>query len=220
MTLLKIARMGHPVLLQRAMEIPDPTADEIQQLAKDMLETMEDADGAGLAAPQVHVGLRMIIFKAPRGDGPEAVERSDDMSLNALINPEYEAVGDDERIGWEGCLSVPGLTGAVPRFTRIRYRGVNLDGEPIEREASGFRARVVQHEIDHLDGILYPVRMTDLKFLAFTEEMNRYMAIQESGDAPPEAEAPAQPVTRQVADQVAQQLARRTAEAKGSDIQE
>ncbi|WP_142847381.1 peptide deformylase [Telmatospirillum sp. J64-1] len=175
MAILKIARMGHPVLKRRADEVPDPTAPEIQRLVQDMTETMEDAGGAGLAAPQVHVPLRVVIFHVPalRSDTGE------DLPLTALVNPEIEPLGEETALGYEGCLSLPGLTGQVPRFTRIRYRGWTPQGERIEREAEGFHARVVQHECDHLDGILYPRRMTDLTSFGFTEEVRR--ALQEEG---------------------------------------
>jgi len=165
MALLTIARMGNPVLRAVAQPIPDPTDPGIARLAADMIDTMMDAPGVGLAAPQVDVPRRIVVFRVPadRGEG-EAV------ATTVLINPVVEPLGGETALGWEGCLSVPGLRGLVPRYTRIRYRGVGLDGAPIEREASGFHARVVQHETDHLDGILYIDRMDDLKLLAFTEE--------------------------------------------------
>jgi peptide deformylase len=173
MAILKIARMGHPVLRGVAAEIADPTAPEVQQLVADMVETLADIGGAGLAAPQVHVPWRVVIFQVPaeRTTGaPEDVP----LPLTALVNPVIEPVGEARELGWEGCLSVPGLRGAVPRWARIRYRGITPAGERIERLASGFHARVVQHECDHLDGILYPQRMTDLSLLVFTEEGARY----------------------------------------------
>jgi len=170
MAILKIARMGHPILRRRAQEIENPDAPEIRALIGDMLETMEDADGAGLAAPQVHVPLRLVIFHVP----PERAEDEGDerpVPLTVLINPVIEPLTEAMELGWEGCLSVPGLIGAVPRFTRIRYRGVAPDGSAIDRTAEGFHARVVQHECDHLDGILYPQRMTDLSQLMFRDQM-------------------------------------------------
>ena len=173
MAILKIARMGHPVLRRRADPVADPTAPEIQRLLDDMAETMADIGGAGLAAPQVHVPLRVVIFRVPaeRLSGAEDDVAQD---LAALINPVIEPLGEDMELGWEGCLSVPGLKGAVPRFSRIRYRGVGPDGAAIDRTVSGFHARVVQHECDHLDGILYPQRMTDMRLLMFVEEGARY----------------------------------------------
>lgn len=173
MALLKIARMGNPVLRARAAEIPDPTAPEIRRLVEDMVETMADAGGTGLAAPQVHVPLRLVVFFV----GPErltGLPGDTEQELTVLINPVIEAVGQERAFGWEGCLSVPGMRGVVPRHLRVRYRGLGLRGEVIEREAAGFHARVVQHECDHLDGILYPQRMTDHRLLMFSEEEARH----------------------------------------------
>ncbi len=169
MAILKIARMGHPVLRGRAEPAPIPADPAIRALVGDMIETMEDAHGAGLAAPQVHVPLRVVVFHVPeeraRREGEEPVP------LTALINPEIVPLTDEKAEGWEACLSVPGLAGVVPRFTRIRYSGWDADGTRIEREAQGFHARVAQHECDHLDGILYPQRMTDLSLLVFVDEL-------------------------------------------------
>ncbi len=182
MALLKIARMGHPVLVNRAAEVPDPTARDIRRLVEDMIETMEDAEGVGLAAPQVHVGQRVMIFKSPPGragdDDPLSV-----IPLTALVNPEIEPLTDETVDGFEGCLSIPGLTGVVPRYARIFYRGLTPRGEPIEREATGFHARVVQHELDHLNGVLYTMRMTDLRLLSFTEELRHSLAREPADEA-------------------------------------
>lgn len=173
MAILKIARMGHPVLRREADSVADPTAPAIRKLLADMAETLADIGGAGLAAPQVHVPLRVVIFQVPQ---ERTTGRPDDLaqSLMALINPVVEPEGDAKELGWEGCLSIPGLKGAVPRFSRIRYRGVAPDGTAIDRRVAGFHARVVQHECDHLEGILYPQRMTDLGLLTFVEEGARY----------------------------------------------
>jgi peptide deformylase len=174
MALLKIARMGHPVLVRRAEEVADPSSREVRRLLTDMVETMEDAQGVGLAAPQVHVGLRIIIFKAPPARAGEGVDDPRAVApLTALINPVIEPLTDEMADGFEGCLSIPGLTGVVPRYHRIRYHGFAPNGSRIEREASGFHARVVQHETDHLDGILYTMRMKDLRLLSFTDELRR-----------------------------------------------
>ncbi len=183
MTLLKIARMGHPILLGRADEIADPTARDVGQLVDDMIETMDDAGGVGLAAPQVHVGRRVIIFKAPQERGGDDGEATETVGLTTLINPTFEPLGEDTALGWEGCLSVPGLSGAVPRYLRIRYSGFSPQGEHIECEATGFHARVVQHEIDHLDGMLYTMRMTDLSLLAFSEELRHFRRANDAGVA-------------------------------------
>ncbi len=172
MAILKIARMGHPVLRQRAAEVADLTAPAIRQLIADMLETMEDADGAGLAAPQVHVPLRLVMFHVPahRASGTGEDQPA---GLTVLINPIIEPLGPEMAMGWEGCLSVPGMVGSVPRFERIQYRGFAPDGQLIQRIASGFHARVVQHECDHLDGVLYPMRMTDMSLFGFADEMTK-----------------------------------------------
>ncbi|MBI1245266.1 MAG: peptide deformylase [Alphaproteobacteria bacterium] len=174
MAILKIARMGHPVLSRVADPVEDPTAPEIRALVEDMVETMVDAPGTGLAAPQVHVPLRIVVFLV-RPERTTGIEGDVPTDLTVLINPVLEPLGDERNEGFEGCLSVPGLTGAVPRFTRLRYRGVGLDGETIDRTVAGFHARVVQHECDHLDGILYPQRMPDLTKLGFVEEIRRRM---------------------------------------------
>jgi peptide deformylase len=174
MAILKIARMGHPVLGRRAEAVEDPAAPEIRTLIQDMIATMEDADGAGLAAPQVHVPLRLVIFHVPderTEDGEEGP-----VPLTVLINPVVEPLTEETDMGWEGCLSVPGLIGAVPRYTKIRYGGLDPQGRPIDRVAEGFHARVVQHECDHLDGVLYPQRMTDLSLLMFRDEMRHHIS--------------------------------------------
>jgi peptide deformylase len=173
MAILKIARMGHPILRATATPVDDPTAPWVRRLVEDMVETMEDADGTGIAAPQVHQSHRIVVFRVP---GERLTEMPGDVAqdLTVLVNPIVERLGQEWALGWEGCLSVPGLRGVVPRHLRVRYQGTTLDGEVIEREVEGFHARVVQHECDHLDGILYPQRMTDHRLLVFVEEMQRY----------------------------------------------
>ncbi|CAH2604964.1 Peptide deformylase 1 [Rhodovastum atsumiense] len=176
MAILKIARMGHPVLLQRAVEVSDPTAPEIRRLVADMIETMEDASGAGLAAPQVHASLRIFVFRVPEGRGSgDADDRP--VGTTVVINPRVQPVGEDLRLRWEGCLSIPGLRAAVPRHWRIRYSGVDTEGRPLGGEVTGFHAGVVQHENDHLDGVLYPMRMTDLRLFGFNEELAKAEAL-------------------------------------------
>lgn len=178
MAILKIARMGHPVLKRIADPVADPTAPEIHKLINDMVDTLEDIGGAGLAAPQVHVPLRVVIFHVPgariAAEDGEGGENPPGIPLTALINPEIIPLGPETVPGIEACLSVPGLAGMVPRYRHIRYRGLAPDGSVIDREATGFHARVVQHECDHLDGILYPMRMTDMKTLSFVEELRRF----------------------------------------------
>ena len=180
MAILKIARMGHPVLRHPAAPVPDPTAPEIERLIEDMVDTLEDADGAGLAAPQVHVPLRLVLFRVPPGreaaeddDGGETEASSAHEAPIVLINPEIEPLGDGMVEDLEACLSLPGLAGIVPRHDHIGYRWTDTQGRAHACEARGFHARVVQHECDHLDGILYPMRMTDLSTLVFTSELGR-----------------------------------------------
>ena len=176
MAILKIARMGHPVLLEHAAPVPDPSHPEIQRLIDDMIETMLDAGGVGLAAPQVHVSLRLFVFHLPAGrTDPDAGETAQpELPPHALINPEIISTGDERRVGWEGCLSIPGLRAAVPRFAQIRYAALGRDGARLEREAAGLHAVIVQHEYDHLDGIMYPMRMTDFSKMGFSEELARF----------------------------------------------
>jgi peptide deformylase len=175
MAILKIARMGHPVLLRRADPVTDPTAPEIRRLVADMIETMEDAGGAGLAAPQVHVSLRLFVFRV-NAERTSTDAADTPMGNTVVINPTIEMLGEDTRLRWEGCLSIPGLRAAVPRAWRIRYTGVDTEGRPVGGEVTGFHAGVVQHEYDHLDGILYPMRMTDFSLFGFNEELARAAA--------------------------------------------
>ena len=172
MAILKIARMGHPVLLTRADPVPDPAAPDIKRLVRDMIETMEDAQGAGLAAPQVHVPLRLFVFRVPPGR-TQAAEGDGEMPNTVVINPELELLGDERVLRWEGCLSIPGLRAAVPRQLKVRYSGVDTEGRAVGAVATGFHAGVVQHEYDHLDGVLYPMRMSDFSLFGFTEELAR-----------------------------------------------
>lgn len=175
MAILKIARMGHPVLLEQCQPVPDPGAPEIRRLVRDMFETMEDAPGAGLAAPQVHVPLRLFVFRVL--DSRTSGAPDDTVVGNTVvINPRIEPVTEEKHLRWEGCLSIPGLRAAVPRYRRIRYSGVDCDGRPVAAEVEGFHAGVVQHEYDHLDGILYPMRMTDFRLMGFNEEIARLAA--------------------------------------------
>lgn len=165
MTVREILKMGDARLLRVAQPVREFNTPELRELIADMFETMEAANGAGLAAPQIGVDLQLVIFGFSHNERyPEAPP----VPRTVLINPVIEALDDAQVDGWEGCLSVPGLRGMVSRLARIRYRGVDPLGEPIEREAEGFHARVVQHECDHLIGRLYPTRMTDLRQFGFT----------------------------------------------------
>jgi len=158
--------MGDPRLLERSKSVERFGTRELRELIADMRETMIAAHGAGLAAPQIGVGLRVVIFGFEHNDRyPDA----EPVPYTELINPVLTPLTTEMEEGWEGCLSVPGLRGQVPRFTGLRYTGFDPEGTPIQREASGFHARVVQHETDHLDGILYPMRMRDLRLLGFTD---------------------------------------------------
>ncbi|NBC31510.1 MAG: peptide deformylase [Alphaproteobacteria bacterium] len=174
MALLDLAYMGHPILRKDARPIETPITDETRRLAADMLDTMAANEGVGLAAPQVHQGLRLIVFLLP-GARLEPGEEAAEEVPTALVNPVFEPMSAELAHGLEGCLSIPGLRGIVPRFRHIRYRGLALDGTPVEREATGFHARVVQHEIDHLDGVLFLDRMTDLRSLAFESELHHLL---------------------------------------------
>jgi peptide deformylase len=163
-----VLRMGDPLLLRRADEVTPVDAPKLADLLADMRETMTALDGAGLAAPQIGVSKRVVIF------GFEANERYPDappVPYTVLINPVLTPLGDIEEEGWEGCLSVPGMRGVVPRYRHLRYQGVDEHGAPIDRTVEGFHARVVQHEVDHLDGILYPMRIRDFSRFGFTEEL-------------------------------------------------
>lgn len=166
MAILKIARMGHPVLVRRADPVADPAAPEIRRLVADMLETMEDASGVGLAAPQLHVPLRLFVYRVP-------ARRTTGLPVGptVLINPEIEPLTDDVQHGWESCLSIPGLRAAVPRHRRIRYAGLGLDGATVSGDAEGYQAVVMQHEYDHLNGILYPMRLQDFTRFGFEPEI-------------------------------------------------
>ncbi|HET9652342.1 MAG TPA: peptide deformylase [Usitatibacter sp.] len=168
MPVREVLRMGHPVLRQRAKPVEAFGTAELRQLVADMTETMQAKNGAGLAAPQIGVSQRVVIFGVehnPRYPDAEAVP------FTVLVNPKIVMLTREVEEDWEGCLSVPGMRGVVPRYTKLRYGGFDAEGNPVEREAEGFHARVVQHECDHLDGILYPQRMTDLSKLGFIEEL-------------------------------------------------
>ncbi|MDJ0389499.1 peptide deformylase [Roseomonas sp. E05] len=192
MAILKIARMGHPVLLETCQPVEDPGAPEIRRLVQDMFETMEDAPGAGLAAPQVHVPLRLFVFRVLPARASGAPDDTP-VGNTVLINPVIEPIGEEKHLRWEGCLSIPGLRAAVPRYKRLRYSGVDCDGRRITAEVSGFHAGVVQHENDHLDGILYPTRMEDFRLMGFNEEIARNQEAGLYGTAPlqPGASRPA-----------------------------
>jgi peptide deformylase len=168
MAVRPVLRMGDPRLLQRSGEVGAFDTPELHALLQDMQDTMQALNGAGLAAPQIGVPLRVVIF------GMEHSTRYPDaepVPFTVLVNPELMPLDSEVEEGWEGCLSVPGMRGLVPRHARLRYRGYDQRGVPIDRSVAGFHARVVQHECDHLDGILYPMRIRDLRNFGFHEEL-------------------------------------------------
>jgi peptide deformylase len=164
----EVLRMGDPRLWEKSSPVARFDAPELNELIRDMRDTMAHLNGAGLAAPQIGVGLRVVIFGVqsnPRYPGIEEVPDT------VLINPEIQPLADEVEEGWEGCLSVPGMRGWVPRFRKIRYSGQDERGQRIERTVEGFHARVVQHEVDHLDGVLYPMRIRDFTRFGFNEAL-------------------------------------------------
>ncbi len=168
MAVRPVLRMGHPLLARVAAPVGRFGTPELRGLVRDMDDTMRALNGAGIAAPQIGASLRVVIFEVthnPRYPRAEAVP------YTVLVNPELELIGDEREDGWEGCLSVPGLRGLVPRSRRLRYRGFDLEGRPFERAVEGFHARVVQHEVDHLDGILYPMRIADLRHFGYEDAL-------------------------------------------------
>jgi peptide deformylase len=164
----EVLRMGDPRLWQKSLPVTDFATSALTSLLTDMRDTMAHLSGAGLAAPQIGVPLRVVIFGVtanPRYPGVEEVPDT------VLINPQISVLSDEEEEGWEGCLSVPGLRGWVPRWRRLRYSGFDEKGKSFQREVEGFHARVVQHEVDHLDGILYPMRIRDFTRFGFNEAL-------------------------------------------------
>jgi peptide deformylase len=168
MPIRPVLRMGHPLLLEQARPVEKFDSPELHELLTDMEDTMRARTGAGIAAPQIGVSLQVVIFgvaSSPRYPDAEAVPHT------VLVNPTVEPLGEEMEDGWEGCLSVPGMRGAVPRYTWVRYRGFNQFGTSIDVSVDGFHARVVQHEVDHLSGILYPQRIRDFRLFGFNEEL-------------------------------------------------
>ncbi len=165
MSILKIAKLGHPVLLKKGNEIKEFSTDSLKKIVYDMSETMIDYNGIGLAAPQVHLSKRIIIFRNPDNEDKERIQ------ITPLINPIFKPIGDEKEDDWEGCLSIPGMQGLVSRFKKISYQGYDLDGNKIENIAEGLHARVVQHEIDHLDGVLYTSRLRNKNAFGYEKEI-------------------------------------------------
>ncbi|MEJ2181746.1 MAG: peptide deformylase [Gammaproteobacteria bacterium] len=169
MAVRKVLRMGHPLLQESCSDITEFNTGELDNLIQDLFDTMQAEDGAGIAAPQIGVLKRVVIFGV-EDDNPRYPGRGL-VPTTILINPVITPIGDEIDDGWEGCLSVPGMRGLVPRYKRIHYRGFDEKGKVIEIDADGFHARVVQHECDHLDGILYPQRIEDMSQFGFKEEL-------------------------------------------------
>ena len=171
MAIRPVLKMGHPVLRQVAAPVERFDA-ALNELLVDMDDTMRAMSGAGIAAPQIGVGLRVVIFELR--ENPRYPHVSP-VPYTVLVNPVLTPLGDEQDEGWEGCLSVPGMRGLVPRYHRLRYQGLDRDGQPIDRTVEGFHARVVQHEVDHLDGILYPQRVRDLRNFGFEDALLEQM---------------------------------------------
>jgi peptide deformylase len=173
MAILKVARIGHPIVRAKARDVDQKAIGtaRFQSFLDDLVETMHEYDGVGVAAPQVHVGLRVAVLEVPKGDG-RGGRRG--VPLTFLINPVVTPLSKVIRFDIEGCLSVPDLRGAVPRFDKVRLQALGRDGRPFSLVATGFHARVIQHECDHLDGHVYLDRMTDMKTLGFLDEMQRF----------------------------------------------
>ena len=168
MAVRTVLRMGHPLLQQVAAPVARFGTAELRRLVSDMDDTMRALSGAGIAAPQIGVSLRVVIFEVSRNP---RYPQAEPVPYTVLVNPVLDPLGDEHDEAWEGCLSVPGLRGRVSRHTNLRYRGFDLDGRPIDRTVTGFHARVVQHEVDHLDGILYPLRVADMRAFGFEDEL-------------------------------------------------
>ena len=162
--------MGNPILHRVATKVEEPGSPETAKIVNDMLETLEDSGGIGLAAPQVHISKRIVVFYIPEN---RAGENDGVENLTVMLNPEIEPLTENQELDWEACLSVPDMMGCVLRYTKIRYSWIDLNGAPLERVAEGFHARAVQHECDHLDGILYPMRINDFRLFGFSEEVKR-----------------------------------------------
>jgi peptide deformylase len=182
MAILKVARLGHPILRRPAHPVPLERigSSEIQRFIDDMVETMREYDGAGLAANQVHTLLQIAVIEV---EGNPRYPEAANIPLTVLINPVVTPLGQDRVDGWEGCLSVPDMRGVVPRYTEVRLQGFDRAGDPVDLVAKDFFARVIQHETDHLNGIVYPDRMRDLSTLSFIAEWNKYwLGLKEQAD--------------------------------------
>ena len=166
--ILKIAKLGHPVLFKKTNEISNLNDIDLKKTIYDMSETMIDANGIGLAAPQVHLSHRLFIYRNPD------IEEEEKIKVSVLINPKIENISDETEDNWEGCLSIPGMSGLVRRSKKIKYSAIDLKGEKVSGEVEGLHARVIQHEFDHLNGILYTSRLADKRAFGYTEEIEKF----------------------------------------------
>ena len=168
MAILKIAKLGHPVLLKKTNEISNLNDIDLKKIIYDMSETMIDANGIGLAAPQVHLSHRLFIYRNPD------IEEEEKIKVSVLINPKIEDISNETEDDWEGCLSIPGMSGLVRRSKKIIYSAIDLKGEKVSGEVDGLHARVIQHEFDHLNGILYTSRLADKRAFGYSEEIEKF----------------------------------------------
>ena len=166
--ILKIAKLGHPVLIKKTNEINDLNKVDLKKIVFDMSQTMLDANGIGLAAPQIHLSHRMFIYRNPD------IEEEDKINISVFINPSVETISDETVDDWEGCLSIPGMSGLVRRHKRIKYSAIDLNGKNITGEVEGLHARVIQHEFDHLNGILYTSRLAHKNAFGYSEEIEKF----------------------------------------------
>jgi len=166
--ILKIAKLGHPVLLKKTNEISNLDSIDLKKIIYDMSETMIDANGIGLAAPQVHLSHRLFIYRNPD------IEEEEKIKVSVLINPKIENISNETEDDWEGCLSIPGMSGLVRRSKKIKYSAIDLKGEKVSGEVDGLHARVIQHEFDHLNGILYTSRLADKRAFGYSEEIEKF----------------------------------------------
>ena len=167
-SILKIAKLGHPVLVKKTKEINDLGSIDLKKIVFDMSETMIDANGIGLAAPQVHLNHKIFIYRNPE------IEDSEKINISVLVNPVIEKINDEKEDEWEGCLSIPGMLGLVRRYKKIKFSALDLNGKNITGEVEGFHARVIQHEFDHLNGILYTSRLVHKSAFGYSEEIEKF----------------------------------------------
>ena len=166
--ILKIAKLGHPVLIKKTNEINDLNKVDLKKIVFDMSQTMLDANGIGLAAPQIHLSQRIFIYRNPD------IAQEEKINISVLINPSVEKISDETEDDWEGCLSIPGMSGLVRRYKRIKYSAIDLNGKDVLGEVEGLHARVIQHEFDHLNGILYTSRLAHKNAFGYSEEIEKF----------------------------------------------